>query len=93
MIMESNPANTVGLLIGGVIGKQKFCMECEQYDTCDHSKQRIPWCVSQAIEYYHRNKFARDYPWPGGYMDQPVWLHELSLKVGEVMQEISKDKK
>lgn len=90
MLVENNPADTVQLLINGTVGKHEFCENCDEYETCDYAKQRVPWCCMQAIEFYNRNKFGSDYPFPGGYMGQPVWLSDLSSIVGDV---IAKNKK
>jgi len=92
MMKENNPANVLDILISGEIGTQQFCRDCEIYDTCDHKKQKVMWCSMQAIEYYNRNQFTSDYVFPGGYMDQPVWLYELSCIVSETMSSIKKDK-
>jgi len=81
-------------IIKGKIGEHEFCVDCEKHEICK-SKDKLPKvlrCCTIAIEFYFANQNYKNYVWDGNYMEQPLWLMEMSSIVGKIKAEIDKEK-
>lgn len=88
--MNENPEP----LILGKVGEKLFCSECQQYDKCNHDRQKILQCNKDIITYaYEIEKGFKSYVWEGNFEHQPKWWVELLWLAQRTINEARNDRK
>jgi hypothetical protein len=60
-----------------------MCRDCELFDTCDYHKQKTMNVIETIILVSSDLESGVGYPYPGGSLNQPLWLihfHNVAMK-------------